>query len=222
MAVAGIAAVLCVALTACVDEEMSSGTSHVQGIEFSIIEISTLQSLKRTVSVRLNQRVSEDVLHIMAQELYVPGYDRTFILYLLPHMKIGEEICWATTHFNPDLEIRVLGLTPEQLEILVAMPSTVVIPPGELIGKWFWEVGELSRRITIYQKRGVLYMEQMFLDGSNSNEELIEKASSQGRRFEEYGASWGEYYLLDHHGDLHMGDEEGLFETFQKLTQAQR
>jgi len=189
-----------------------------QGIEFSIINVSTLRSLKRTVNVRLSQRVSEDVLRVIAQKLYIPGYDRTFILYWLPHMEVGTG-AWATTHFNPDLEIRVLGMTPKQLETLIGMPSRVTILPEELIGEWVLEMGELSYRITIYQKQGVLYAEDTFLDGSGSTWKLIEKASPQGRRFEECNPSQDadDYYLLDNHGDLHMGDAEGLFERLQKI-----
>ena len=189
-----------------------------QGIEFSIINVSTLGSLKRTVNVRLSQRVSKDVLRMMAQKLYVPGYDRTFISYWLPHMEVGTG-AWATTHFNPDLEIRVLGMTPKQFETLIGVPSRVTILPDELIGKWVLDMGEESYRITIYQKQGVLYAEDTFLDGSGSTWKLIEKASPQGRRFEESSPSWDadDYYLLDNHGDLYMGDAEGLFERLQKI-----
>jgi len=136
--------------------------------------------------------------------------------YYLPGMEVGAG-GWATTHFNPDLEIRVLGMTPKQLETLIGIPSVAAILPQELIGIWFWELGDLSHRISIYQRQGILYMEKMFLDGSNSNDELVEKASSQGRKFSVPGTSYGDYYLLDNHGDLYMGDAEGSFEKLQKI-----
>ena len=41
------------------------------------------------------------------------SYDRTFIGYYLPDMKLNSGY-WATTHFNPNLEIQILGLTVEQ------------------------------------------------------------------------------------------------------------
>ena len=184
--------------------------------EFSIISVSTLHSIKRTVNVRLNQRVSEDVLHTIAQKLYVSGYDRTFILYWLPHMEVGTG-AWATTHFNPNLEINILGLTPKQLKTLEALPSDAV-SPQEVIGSWMWELpGGCSPKITIYQRNGDLYIEKMFLDGSNSTKELTERASSQGRRFEESDATYGDYCLLDTQGDLYLGDNEGVFEKLQKF-----
>jgi hypothetical protein len=186
--------------------------------EFSIISVSTLHSIKRTVNVRLNQRVSEDVLRTIAQKLYVSGYDRTFITYLLPGMKVGEEMAWATTHFNPTLKITTWGLTPAQLKTLIDLPPITALSPGELIGTWIRELPNgMSQRITIYQRNGGLYIEEMFLDGSNSTKELTERASSQGRRFEESDATYGDYYLLDTQGDLYLGDNEGVFEKLQKL-----
>ena len=191
------------------------GFAEVDNSEYSIIEVTTLFSIKRSVDVRLEHRVSEGVLREIAQALYVPGYDRTFMGYYLPYMEVGEG-GWATTHFNPDINIEILGMTPDQLEYLLNLPSDV--SPREWIGEWFWEwPAGLSHRITIYRRERSLYMETLFLDGGGSNVPLKEKFSFRGRRFEEYNPSWGEYYLLDSNGDLHIGDEDGLFDTLQRI-----
>jgi len=221
IALAGIIVMAGAGLSFCLDGESLEDTNvfHTGGADVSIINIATLHSVKRTVQVRLSQRVSEDTLRTIANKLYVPGYDRTFILYLLAGMKVGEQIAWATTHFNPNLEIKVLGLTPTQLETLVALPSSSKPSPQELIGKWIWELPYgSSNRITIYKRNGNVYYERAFLDGSGSVEIMIERASRQGRRFEDEELNdYGDYYLLDKHGDLFLGDTEGIFEKLQKI-----
>ena len=65
------------------------------------------------LDVRLNQKVSQDVLRAIALELKSNDsrqYDRTFIVYYLPAMNVDSG-GWATTNFNPTLDVRILGLT---------------------------------------------------------------------------------------------------------------
>ena len=59
-------------------------------------------------------------------------YDRIFIVYYLPEMPVGAG-GWATTHFAPGLDVRILGLTPEEASAGVdsILPST-----REDIGRW--------------------------------------------------------------------------------------
>lgn len=48
----------------------------------------------------------------LAKQLYSQyegeKYDRVFICYYLPGMVLNSG-AWATSHFNPDLEVRILG-----------------------------------------------------------------------------------------------------------------
>jgi len=186
-------------------------------VTYSIIRDDVIPGTKRTVNIRLNRRVSENVLRSIALEVKSQDtreYEYIFILYYLPGMEVGAG-AWATTHFDPELEVVFLGASPEELAVITNMP---IDPSREVIGVWFWELpAEYSHRITIYYLNHTPYMEKNFLDGSGSTEELTEKASSRGRRFEVKDRSYGEYFLLDSQGNLHLGDEEGLFETLQKI-----
>lgn len=68
--------------------------------------------IKRSIDVRLNHKVSEDVLRAIALKLKASDpktYERTFICYYLPGQAVGAG-AWATTHFNPGLEVRILDL----------------------------------------------------------------------------------------------------------------
>jgi hypothetical protein len=74
-------------------------------VSFSIIDSSTLPSIKRRLDVRLNRKVSEQNLRAIALKLKGQDarvYDRTFIFYYLPGMTVNAG-AWATTHFTPDL-----------------------------------------------------------------------------------------------------------------------
>lgn len=84
-------------------------------VSFTVTESHTVPGIKRSLDVRLNRKVSEETLQAIALKLRAidpRNYERTFITYYLPDMAIGSG-AWATTHFNPDLEVRVLGLTAE-------------------------------------------------------------------------------------------------------------
>ena len=62
------------------------------------------------LDIRLNREVQEDVLRSIAMELKSSDrkkYERTFMLYYLPGMEVDAG-GWASTHFNPDLEVIIL------------------------------------------------------------------------------------------------------------------
>lgn len=86
-------------------------------INFGIISDGTFLGYKRSVDVRLNYEISEEELEAIAWRIKKMDrfkYGRTFIGYYLPGMKIDAGY-WATTHFTPDLEVRILG--KQQVEL---------------------------------------------------------------------------------------------------------
>jgi hypothetical protein len=107
-------------------------------VSYSIIDSSALPPVKRSVDVRLNKKVSEVTLKAIALKLKAQDpqqYERTFIAYYLPGMVVGAG-AWATTHFNPDLEVRILGLTAEEEDKLLSEPPSQT---REVIGRWLDE-----------------------------------------------------------------------------------
>lgn len=181
-------------------------------VAYTIINTNVIPGIKRSLDIRLNHRVEEDVLRSIATELKNADqnrYERTFIVYYLPKMEVGAG-GWATTNFNPDLEVKILGLTPKQ-EKTFANDSED--SKRDVIGIWLDRDG----KITIYRKGGKLYLERKFKDGSSSNNKMVEKSSSSGKGFEEKGgASFGEYYVIDRQGNLQIRDQDGLVATAKK------
>lgn len=128
-------------------------------------------------------------------------------------MKVGAG-GWATAHFNPDLEVNILGLAPMQEEAFANEPEDST---REVIGNWLDRTPMVGGKITIYRKDDKLYLGRKFKDGSSSNKEMVEKPSSSGQRFEEEGGtSFGEHYVIDRQGNLQIRDQEGLIAMAMK------
>lgn len=194
-----------------------TATSIPSDVSFTIADSHTVPGIKRSLDVRLNKKVSEENLRVIALKLKADdprNYERTFIAYYLPDMTIGAG-AWATAHFNPNLEVRILGLTAEAEKTLTQEP----VPENrEIIGRWLDESPFVGSRITIYREGGTLYVEQKYKDGSSSNKELVEKSSPLGRRFDEVGGSTaGDHWILDSRGNLQLRDNEGLISTARKI-----
>ncbi|MCB7130413.1 MAG: hypothetical protein J3T61_12850, partial [Candidatus Brocadiales bacterium] len=186
-------------------------------VTYTIIDKNIVPGIKRSLDIQLNRKVSEDVLKSIAMKLKnsdPKSYERTFIGYYLPGMKVNSG-SWATTHFNPNLEVRILGLTVEQEEALNQQPAD---PSREIIGNWLDERPSAGIRITIFRKNGKLFMENKYRDGSAGIAELSETRSQDGRRFD-YKPDRGnsEYYLINSKGELQQLDQDGPFMTAKKV-----
>ena len=185
-------------------------------MSYSIIDSTAIAGIKRSLDVRLNKRVAEDTLRAMALKLKSQDsrdYDRTFITYYLPGMTVGAG-AWATTHFTPDLEVKILGLSTEEEKKLSTSPAPA---KREIVGRWLDEIPYASSRITIFHEGGKLYVEQKFTDGSSLKEELVEKRLPLGRRFDQVGgATAGDHWILDSRGNLQRHDNDGLIRTAKR------
>lgn len=186
-------------------------------VAYSIISENVVPGIKRTLVVRLNKEISHDVLGTIGYEIKKAdknSYKRTFIFYYLPGMQVNAT-AWATTHFNPNLEVKIFGLTPEEKTFLLSAPTDSA---RDVVGQWFDDRPLINRRIIIYHKNGKVFMELVYKDGSIGTEELMEGKTSSGIRFEaKKGSDFGDYYLLNRNGDLEIRDAEGLIYTAKKI-----
>jgi hypothetical protein len=188
---------------------------------YEIINESRIPEIKMSIDVRLKRKISQEALEMIANNLYWendgPSYERVFIAYYLPKMEVGAG-AWATSHFTPFLEVKILGFTEEEELALLDEEND---SPLEIIGKWkdlAWPAV-----ITIYRERGVLFMDLEFgkesmFKGANIKKEMISEAIMGQTRFREKdGNPHGEYYAIDSKGDLSMYDSEGFIRTAQSL-----
>jgi hypothetical protein len=79
-------------------------------LEIVVIREDVIPGQFRILDVELSREVDEETIEVIANLLRDDDdmiYQRTYIVYYLPGMASGE-VGWATSHFTPDLEIRVL------------------------------------------------------------------------------------------------------------------
>ena len=199
-----------------VADNSGSNNKTTEDLTYRIIQENKIPKIKRSVDIRINLRVSEDELREIALKIKAKDksqYERTFICYYLPDM-IVDEGAWATTHFNPELEVKILGATEEELEILgEALTSDI---EREIIGMWLDE--NITAKIALFRKNGKSFIEMTYKDGSVGTYEMIEKNTRRGLRFDnKKGSAFGDHYLININGKLELRDDEGLIYIINKL-----
>lgn len=150
-------------------------------LSYSIIGGDSIPGVKRSLDVQLSRRASESSLHAIAMMLKSresQQYDRTFICYYLPGM-IVDAGAWATTHFTPNLNIQLLGLTIEEENAFLAAPV-----PSDCVGRWILDLPGLGSCISIYREGGILFLEQNFGKNACTKREVIERQSPPNCRFD--------------------------------------
>lgn len=182
-------------------------------LAYSVIDSDMIPGAKLSLYVRLSRKATEKELAQIARELKdgTPGsYSRTFIVHYLPGMQPGAG-AWATTHFNPSLQVRILGMTTEQEQALARQVNS---PGQQVIGVWLDETPYMANRTTLYKKGGKIFWERKFTDGGELTNEMIERSSSSGRRFDmrDRNAS-GDYLVINRSGVLEFWDSDGLIST---------
>lgn len=182
---------------------------------YTIIEDDNLAHFWRSVRVRLSEKASIEALRSISLKIKSidrKNYDRTFISYCLPGKE--ESGAWATSHFDPDLDVRIYGLTIKEEAIF---RDEAVDPTWEVVGSWFVEDVSGEKR-TIYKLDDILYMETGFPAIGAYSVELTELPAQGERMFEtKSGSDIGEFYLIDQHGHLQFWGRNGHFATAWKI-----
>jgi hypothetical protein len=163
---------------------------------------------KRMVEVRLNMKVSPDVLREIALQVKATErhqYERTFIFVKLPEKVAGvENEAWATCHFAPTLNVSILGLTKEDEESLRKLPME---HKGKRIGAWLIEMQFASHMALIYEDAGTIKLASIGLGGARFDTDMVELPAQGGRRFQANGSD--EVYDVDPSGVLRMYNRDG-------------
>ena len=194
---------------------VSVSAKSFQGVSYTIIKKSNLGSIKSSIDIRLEKKVSKNYLQKLALKLRKAEprkYDRMFITYYLPDMTLGAG-AWATSHFNPNLKVIIFGTTIEEEKALMSKPK---VSSGKIIGEWIDDY--VGAKYTLLKKNGKTIMICKYKDGSSSEEEMIQRKQSGKLRFEEKeGNNFGEYYLIESSGRLAIYDNLGLIFSMRPI-----
>ncbi len=187
----------------------SNRSKKTSNFRYTILSDTRIRNVKRSVDVRLPKRVSESTLSEIAKTIKrstQANHDRTFICFYLPDMEVSAG-CWATAHYNPKLDVKIIGLP---LDAINRFSATEENDRSE-IGCWLDETPFIGRIIVIFTDDRKLFMESTFGDGSKATEEIAESESPYGRRFDAIASKpTGEYWLIDAEDNLQLWDREGF------------
>jgi hypothetical protein len=139
-----------------------------QGVKYTVIEKSSLGSIKGSIDIRLEKKVTKEFLHqltLKLREAESRKYERVFITYYLPGMTPGSG-AWATSHFNPNLQVKILGTTLEEEKDLKSEPKS---SSGEIIGIWLDESPYVGAKYTFLRKNGKTIMVREWGSGHMNN-----------------------------------------------------
>ena len=102
---------------------------------------------------------------------------------------MGPDNPWATAVFLPDLDVKILGLTPEREKQFQSVPR----PSGpEVVGTWLVENTRYAQLVTIFKSGEDARLEERSEPAGPSRAvELAEVATSKGRRFKRPGSPPG-------------------------------
>ncbi|MBL9160622.1 MAG: YqaE/Pmp3 family membrane protein [Verrucomicrobiales bacterium] len=176
--------------------------------KYSIIEDTSMATIKRSVDVRLEQKISEDELRLVAEKIKgmdSKKYERVFITYYLPHQTPGSG-AWATTHYDPNIDVRVLGFGADE----VPAPEQSDAPKADRVGRWEYS-DAIGQVFTISRVGTGFTMTIEFQDGGKIVEPVTAQREGERvivRRVEPNGP--GDYWILDEEKNLLLMDSEGL------------
>ncbi|WP_339885234.1 hypothetical protein [Vreelandella maris] len=185
----------------------SKNGSERPAIEFEITK-DEVERRKRSVEVLLAERINKAQLTNVAKYLFEGGHDNTFMGYYIEGD--SDYSYWATTHYNPELNVRILGSTIEQHN---ALQDSAADDNRDVVGEWSASRG-IESHITIYTEGSEIRMSQRFQDGSDLDSLLYESVVNGETRYTaDYAKDMGEYYVIGDDGRLQMWSDNGNYYT---------
>lgn len=195
----------------------SSGTSPVVHSvveakpKYEIVADEKRGNVTRKVEVELPTRLNKSQLETIANEIKSADskdYERTFIMYRIK----GENsvAAWATTHFDPDLSVKFIGLSADDFKKLLALNLDV---DGEVVGQWVSPNGFTDHIDVIYKKGQQYFKKDFYIDASMNAHEMVK----DGDTFRYKEPAETQYFVINSNGDLEYKGSTSLTFLAKKL-----
>lgn len=172
-------------------------------VNYEIISDDKTRGIVRKVSVELPKRISEQQLRQIANEIKnsdSKGYDRTLIMY---RIKDEQSVAaWATTHFDPSLEVKFIGLSSDNFKKLLNIKHDV---DGEVIGQWISPNGFTDHIVVLYKKDKKYFKQDFYIDATLKPYELLKDGATY--RYKDPDET--QYFIIDSGGNLEYHGESG-------------
>lgn len=178
---------------------------------FKIIQDKSNDALeKNQLVIEISEKITIEQIATLADKFYSsrPKQRRFYIAYLLPSMKNDGSGCWATSHFDPELEIDIIGSTENQ-DVKTSETSDI---SGTIIYKWRNEKSLSGAVLVLYKNsENKLIMRIIFKDGAKLESEIKESTQNGKSRYSDDNKH-GEYYILESNGNLGLYGNDGKFD----------
>lgn len=161
---------------------------------------------KNRLEINLNKKVDETILKKIALKIRSSRiqYNNLWIFYYVSNITNGT---WATTHFIPNLKVKIIGSTDKEDK----ENSKTEGINGEILGKWICENSLMGATLILFEdSKGILKMSIASKYGKNTRE--IKKTTVGGKTKYKDDNSFGEYYMLESNGNLGMYSNDGKFD----------
>jgi hypothetical protein len=171
-----------------------------------LLETEEMGTAKKSIYIQIPEQLTEMQIKEIAMQMRNEhsAYERLFIFYLLPEMRMGAG-AWATSHFNTELEINILGVGSDAEEAM----KNPDIPEGEVIGEWYDRTLYIEHSVVIYKLNGDYKLKEVYADGNSIIKDL-KFVEVDGKSKFIYDNDFGEYFLIENDGRLGLYDPEGL------------
>lgn len=184
-------------------EEAKNTESENIKIDYEIVSDDKRRNITRKVSVELPERISERQLRQIANEIKNEdsnSYERTFIMYRIKGEK--SVAAWATTHFDPNLDIHFIGLNSDDFKKLLNLKLDV---DGEVVGQWVSPNGLTDHIVVLYKKDKKYFKQDFYIDATVKPYELLK----DGNTYQYKDPNETQYFVIDKNRNLEYRGESG-------------
>ena len=192
----------------------SSCSSIPSDVKYSVIKEVKNDSLSKVnLDIQLNKKIDEKVLGAIGEklkaDLKLENCSKIWMFYYLPNMTVGSG-AWATTHFTPELEVKILGATEKQTETAVKKADEV---DGKVLGKWKEDQSTNSIYV-LYEKDNQIIIRTIFSNGQVSDDKLKSTKENSSTRYDYLADGYnGEYYKVNSNNELEFYNKENKLFT---------
>jgi hypothetical protein len=195
--------------------DMSLSIAYSSGGYTIIKETSNERLSKANLTVMLSEKIDIHALGDIAHFLRGSRkqYDRLWIAYMLPGM-LPNAGAWATSHFTPDLELRILGSTIEEE---MALRNISALDERNIVGKWMDNRPYVKSLMVIENKGDFLVLTTSFSDGSSMDEKVVKTSVGGKQRYDMVESDDPAFFVIERNGNLGMYSPNGKFGEATKV-----
>ena len=145
--------------------------SKIGDVQINIIEKEYIREWKANISIEIESHIDKNSIRWLAKKLKEEMFKNAKRVYIYIYLKndLIKNYPWATAHFSPEFEIKILGAKKENIE---ALDKVVVV--GNILKTWVDGYSEAPAKYFLVKENAKLFIKSFFAKNGLSNSyELI-------------------------------------------------